>query len=76
VAPVDATRVAVGRAGVQPLALEDLHPAGQHPRPARGGHLPRDAVASLAERISGEIRDTDKRVRFQQTMLAMLRQAA
>lgn len=38
--------------------------------------LPRDAVASLAERISAEIRDTDKRVRFQQTMLAMLRQAA
>ena len=38
--------------------------------------LPRDAVASLAERISGEIRDTGKRVRFQQTMLAMLRQAA
>jgi len=35
--------------------------------------LPRDAVATLAERVSGEIRDTDKRVRFQQTMLQMLR---
>ncbi len=38
--------------------------------------LPRDAVASLAERISAEIRDPEKRVRFQQTMLAMLRQQA
>ncbi len=38
--------------------------------------LPRDAIASLAERVSAEIRDTDKRVRFQQTMLAMLRQPA
>ena len=35
--------------------------------------FPRDAVASLAERISGEIREPDKRVRFQQTMLQMLR---
>jgi len=38
--------------------------------------LPRDAVASLAERVSAEIRDPEKRVRFQQTMLAMLRQQA
>ncbi|MEO8540506.1 MAG: DUF4388 domain-containing protein [bacterium] len=35
--------------------------------------FPRDAVASLAERISGEIREPDKRVKFQQTMLQMLR---
>lgn len=36
-------------------------------------NFPREAVAELAERISGEIRDPDKRVRFQQTMLQMLR---
>lgn len=36
-------------------------------------NFPRDAVASLAERISGEIREPDQRVRFQQTMLQMLR---
>ena len=36
-------------------------------------NFPRDAVATLAERISGEIRDPDKRVRFQQSMLQMLR---
>lgn len=36
-------------------------------------NFPRDAVASLAERISSEIRDPEKRVRFQQTMLQMLR---
>lgn len=36
-------------------------------------NFPREAVASLAERISGEIREPDKRVRFQQTMLQMLR---
>jgi hypothetical protein len=35
--------------------------------------LPRDSVAALAERISGEIREAEKRVRFQQTMLQMLR---
>ncbi len=35
--------------------------------------FPREAVAALAERISGEIREPDKRVRFQQTMLQMLR---
>jgi hypothetical protein len=35
--------------------------------------FPRDGVASLAERISSEIRDAEKRVRFQQTMLQMLR---
>lgn len=38
--------------------------------------FPRDAVATLAEQISSEIRDADKRMRFQQTMLAMLRQPA
>lgn len=35
--------------------------------------FPRDAVAAVAERISAEIREPDKRVRFQQTMLQMLR---
>lgn len=35
--------------------------------------FPREGVAGLAERISGEIREPDKRVRFQQTMLQMLR---
>ena len=35
--------------------------------------FPRDSVAALAERISGEIKDADQRVRFQQTMLQMLR---
>lgn len=39
-------------------------------------NFPRDMVASLAERISSEIKDNDKRVRFQQTMLAMLRPQA
>ena len=38
--------------------------------------FPRDMVASLAERISAEIKDNEKRVRFQQTMLAMLRPQA
>ncbi len=38
--------------------------------------FPRDMVANLAERISSEIKDADKRVRFQQTMLAMLRPQA
>lgn len=38
--------------------------------------LPRDAIPALAERISGEIPDTGKRVRFQQTMLAMIRRPA
>ncbi len=37
--------------------------------------FPRDAVAGLAERISAEIREPEKRVRFQQTMLQMLRGA-
>ena len=37
--------------------------------------FPRDMVGALAERIAGEIRDPDKRVRFQQTMLQMLRGA-
>ena len=35
--------------------------------------FPRDAVAALAERISGETREPEKRVRFQQTMLQLLR---
>lgn len=35
--------------------------------------LPRDMVSALAERISGEIREPEKRVRFQQTMLQLLR---
>jgi hypothetical protein len=35
--------------------------------------FPRDTVAALAERISSEIREPDKRVKFQQTMLQMLR---
>lgn len=38
--------------------------------------FPRDGISTLAERISGEIRDADKRVHFQQTMLAALRQQA
>ncbi|MGE3073230.1 MAG: DUF4388 domain-containing protein [Dehalococcoidia bacterium] len=38
-------------------------------------NFPREGVASLAERISGEIREPEKRVRFQQTMLQMLRGA-
>jgi len=39
-------------------------------------NFPRDMVASLAERISAEIKDAEKRTRFQQTMLAMLRPQA
>ena len=35
--------------------------------------FPREMVSALAERIAGEIRDTDKRVRFQQNMLSLLR---
>ncbi|WP_322796368.1 DUF4388 domain-containing protein [Tepidiforma sp.] len=35
--------------------------------------FPRDGVAALAEAVSNEITDAEKRVRFQQTMLAMLR---
>ena len=38
--------------------------------------LPRSEMSAVAERISGEIRDPDKRSRFQQTMLAALRNAA
>jgi hypothetical protein len=38
--------------------------------------FPRDMVATLAERISSEIKDNDNRIRFQQTMLAMLRPQA
>ena len=37
--------------------------------------FPRDLVSTLAERLAAEIRDTDKRVVFQQTMLSMIRQA-
>lgn len=38
--------------------------------------LPRSAMSSVTERIGQEIRDTAKRVRFQQTMLETLRQQA
>jgi hypothetical protein len=38
--------------------------------------MPRDAIAALAERISADIRDENKRVRFQQTMLAAIRNQA
>lgn len=38
--------------------------------------LPRSEMAAVAERISGEIRDPEKRIRFQQTMLAALRSSA
>lgn len=38
--------------------------------------FPRDGVATLAERIAAEIRDDQQRLRFQQTMLGMLRQMA
>jgi uncharacterized protein DUF4388 len=38
--------------------------------------LPRDHVSHLCERIAMEIRDDTHRVRFQQTMLAMLRNRA
>ncbi len=36
--------------------------------------FPRELVSALAERIASEIRDPEKRVRFQQTMLSMIRQ--
>jgi hypothetical protein len=35
--------------------------------------FPRELISALAERIASEIRDTDKRVAFQQTMLSLLR---
>ena len=38
--------------------------------------FPRELVSSLVERVAGEIREPDKRVQFQQTMLATLRQLA
>ena len=38
--------------------------------------FPRDGVSGLAERIAAEIRDDHQRVRFQQTVLSMLRQMA
>jgi hypothetical protein len=38
--------------------------------------LPREAVSNLCERIAGEIRDDEHRVRFQQTILSMLRSRA
>lgn len=38
--------------------------------------FPREAVSALCERIAGEIRDDAHRVRFQQTMLSMLRSRA
>jgi hypothetical protein len=38
--------------------------------------LPREAVSALCERIAAEIRDDSHRVRFQQTMLSLLRSRA
>jgi hypothetical protein len=38
--------------------------------------FPREMVSALAERIASEIRDIDKRVAFQQTMLGLLRSQA
>lgn len=38
--------------------------------------LPRDMVSTLVERIAAEIRDAEKRIRFQQTMLSILRSQA
>ncbi len=38
--------------------------------------LPREAVSHLCERIAAEIRDDEHRVRFQQTILSMLRSRA
>lgn len=38
--------------------------------------LPRSEMSAVAERISGEIREAEKRSRFQQTMLATLRSPA
>ena len=40
------------------------------------GTLPRSEMSTVAERISGEIRDPENRSRFQQTMLAALRNPA
>ena len=38
--------------------------------------MPREMASALVERISAEIRDIEKRVRFQQTMLGILRSQA
>jgi len=38
--------------------------------------FPRELVSSLVERVASEIRETDQRVHFQQTMLTALRQFA
>jgi len=38
--------------------------------------MPREMTSTLVERISSEIRDVEKRVRFQQTMLGILRSQA
>ncbi len=59
-------------AAVGPLAeiiIDDCLDALGHTRQ----DFPRDGIARLAEAISNEITDPEKRVRFQQTMLAMLR---
>jgi hypothetical protein len=59
-------------AAVGPLAeiiIDDCLDALGHTRQ----DLPRDAIARLAEAISNEITDPEKRLKFQQTMLAMLR---
>lgn len=49
-------------------AIEDLE--------ASRGDFHRELVSSLVERVASEIREPDKRVQFQQTMLATLRQLA
>ncbi len=59
-------------AAVGPLAeiiIDDCLDAMGHTRQ----DFPRDGIARLAEAISAEITDPEKRVKFQQTMLAMLR---
>lgn len=38
--------------------------------------FPREMVSALVERVAGEIRDAEKRVTFQQTMLGILRNGA
>ena len=65
-----ATAVAVGPLAsiIVEDAIEDLG--------ASQDAFPREMVSSLVERVAGEITQTDKRVQFQQTMLATLRQMA
>jgi len=59
-------------AAVGPLAeiiIDDCLDAIGHTRQ----DFPRDGIARLAEAISNEITDPEKRVKFQQTMLALIR---